>query len=235
MIFDRFRNTIGLVIGLLCVSSYGEELSDLITRLQKIEANGPLYAVVHIEAYTPDTDTRERSRKLEKADLTIMSDFNALTLHVKGDISNARVFSEFSLLRASEVVHYGPSLACELAGLKLVKKSPDSHRGIPCTRWHLRSEEKQSQLGMSATLQRDVDLWVDAEGYPIGASFKKQGEGKVLLFRQSRESMREQRYERCGGRLILVFDKQDDTIRQSESKGGKRIVTTTLEVKKSFP
>ena len=234
MIRNHFRSTICLVIGLLCVSSYGEELSDLITRLQKIEANSPLRAVVHVEEYTPETERKEGSLKLEKADLIITSDANALTLCIKGDISNARVFEEFSLLRASELVHYGPSLARELAGLKLVGKSPDSHEGIPCTRWHLRSEEKQSQLGMSATLRRDVELWIDTEGYPIAASFKKQGEGKVLLFRQSRESTREQRYERGGGRLILVFDKQDDTIRQSESKGGKRIVTTTLEVKKSF-
>ena len=221
-----------LVVGLICSSVSGEELTDLITRLQKIEANSPLRAVVHVEAYTPETEHKEGSRKLEKADLIIMSDPNTLTLCVKGDISNARVFGEFSLLRASELVHCGPSLARELAGLKLVKKFPDSQKGIPCTRWHLRSEEKQSQLGMSATLQRDVELWIDAEGYPIAASFKKQGEGKVLLFRQSRESTREQRYERCGGRLILVFDKQDDTIRQSESKGGKRIITTTVEVNK---
>lgn len=234
MIHNRFWNTIGLVIGLLCASSYGEELTDLITQLQKIEANRPLCAVVHIEACTPETEPKEGSQKLEKADLIITSDPNALTLHVEGDISNAGVLGEFSLLRANELVHYGPSLARELAGLKLVKKSSDSLKGIPCVRWYLRAEEKQSHFGMSATLQRDVELWVDAEGYPIAASFKKQGEGKVLLFRQSRTSTREQRYERYGDRLILVFDKQDDTIRQSESKGGKRIVTTTLEVKKSL-
>jgi hypothetical protein len=234
MISDSFRNLICLVVGLICTSVSGGELTGLIAGLQKLEASGPIRAVVHIEENKPATDDKEDARKLEKADLIITTDANGLTISVKGDISNAGIFGDLSLLRAGELVHYGPSLARELAGLKLVKKFPDLHEGIPCTRWQLRSEEKQSMFGMNASLRQDVELWIDEQEYPVAASFKKQVESKVLLFRQSYDSIREQRYERFGGRLILAFDKQDDVVRQSNSKGGKRIITTIVEVNKSI-
>jgi hypothetical protein len=234
MISNGFRNIIYFITGLVCTSSFGEELPDLINRLQKLEVNNPLQAVVHVEVRTPGTKDKEGAQQLENVDLTITSDVNILTLSVKGDIPHTKIFGEFSLLRANELVHYGPSLVRELDGLKPVKKLPDSHKGLSCTLWRLKSEEKRSQFGMSASVQRNVELWIDAEGYPVAGSFKKQGESKVLLFRQSRESTREQRYQRLGGRLILVFDKQDDVVRQSNSKGGKRIITTTVEVNKSI-
>jgi hypothetical protein len=35
-----------------------------------------------------------------------------------------------------------------------------------------------------------------------------------------------------GGRLVLVLDKKNEAAQQGKSKGGKRIITTTVEVKK---
>jgi len=65
----------------------------------------------------------------------------------------------------------------------------------------------------------------------VAALFKIQGEGKILFFKQSRKYTYEQRYKRLGGRLILVFDKIDETEKQGKSERIKRI-TTTVEFKK---
>jgi len=231
MIPNYFRNMICVVVGLVCATGYGQELPDLIARLQKFDGKEPIRGVVRIEDRTSETKDKE-SQQLEKADLIITSDANELTLKVTGDISNTRILREFSLLRAGELMYYGPSLARELAGLKLVERLPDSYEGLSCTRWRLESEEKQSKLGMSSTNRRDVQLWIDADGYPLAAVFKTQIKASFLLFKISSESARQQRYKRLGGRLILVLDKNEIDVK-TKAGDEKRTVTTTVEVKKN--
>jgi hypothetical protein len=226
-----------IVVGLVCAAGYGEELPDLITRLQKLDGKDPIRGEVHIEDRTTSTQEKgskqqeKGSKQLEKADLMVTADANALTLTVTGEVSNSRIFREFSLLRAGELVHYGPSLAREMDGLKLVEKLPDSYKGLSCTRWCLKSEKKESRFGMSSTRRRDVELWIDADGYPVAASFKIQNKGRMLLFKFTSESARQQRYERLGGRLVLVFDNNETDIK-SKAGDEKRTVTTTIDVKK---
>lgn len=230
MVTNYFRTTLFVIVGLVCAVSYGEELPELIGRLQKTNGNGPVRGTVHIEDHVSGKKD-ESSKKLEKADLIIRADANTLTLSVSGDISDSRIFQEFSLLRAKELVDYGPALAGKLAGLKLVEMGAGSHEGKPCTRWRLKSEEKESKLGMSVTRRRDAELRIDAEGYPVAASFKMRGVSKILFMKLSSEISREQCYERLGGRLMLVFDKYEDAVKHGKSVD-KRIVTTTVEVKK---
>jgi hypothetical protein len=230
MVPNYFRNVVCVVVGFLCAAGYGDELPDLVARLEKLDGKDPIHAAVHIEDRISSTEEKE-SKPLEKADLTIAADANALTLAITGELSNTRTFREFSLLRAGELAHYGTALARELAGLELVERRPDSRQGLPCTRWRLKSEEKQSKFGMSSTTKRDVELWIDADGYPVAASFKTQNKGRILLFKFTSESARRQRYERLGGRLILVLDKNETDVK-SKAGDQKRTVTTTVEVKK---
>jgi len=183
MVPNYFRNIVcSLVVLLVCPASYGEQLPDLITRLQKLDGKDPIRGQVHIEDRTTSTEEKG-SKQLEKADLLITADANALTLTVTGAISNSRVFRKFSL------------------------------------------------FGMSSTSRRDVELWIDADGYPVAASFKTKYKARMLLFKYTSEYAREQRYKRLGGRLVLVFEGKETDI---ESKAGdeKRTITTTVEVKK---
>lgn len=238
MVPNYVRNMVFVVVGLVCTAGYGEELSDLITRLQKLDGKDPIRGEVHIEDRT--TSTQEKGAKqqekgakpLEKADLVITADANALTLKVTGDIPNSRIFREFSLRRAGELVHYGPFLAREMDELKLVEKLPDSYKGLSCTRWRLKSEKKESRFGMSSTTRRDVELRIDADGYPVTASFKTESKGRILLFKFTSESARQQRYKRLGSRLVLVFDNNETDIK-SKAGAEKRTVTTTVDVKKN--
>lgn len=232
MILNHSRKVIYVTVLLTCTIGYGEGLTDLINRLQKLDGKDPIRGEVSIEDRSTRIQEQEKgSKQLEKADLTIAADANALTLTVTGEISNSRVFREFSLRRAGELVHYGPSLIRELDELKLVEKLPDSYKGISCTRWRLESEKKESRFGMSSTSRRDVELWIDTDGYPVAASFKSQNKGRMLLFKFTSESARQQRYERLGSRLVLVFD---NNVTDITSKAGdeKRTVTTTVDVKK---
>ncbi|MGD8499181.1 MAG: hypothetical protein PVJ86_00955 [Phycisphaerales bacterium] len=230
MVPNYLKNIVCVVVGFLCAAGYGGELPDLVARLEKLDGKDLIHAAVHIEDRISGTQEKE-SKPLEKADLIITADANSLTLTISGELSNGRILREFSLLRAAGLAHYGPALVRELAGLELVGTRPDSRQGIPCTRWHLKSEEKQSKFGMSSTTRRDVELWIDADGYPVAASFKTQNQGKVLLFKFSSESARQQRYERLGGRLILVLDKNETDVK-SKAGDQKRTFTTTVEVKK---
>ena len=189
-------------------------------RLQELRLNANL-----------DSSVIRACQKGDKADLEITAKADVLALTATGKISNSTVLRDFSLLRASELVNYGPALARELAGMKLVERLPDSYQGVACTKWHLKSQEKKSKLGISATRRRDVELWIDPNGYPMAALFKMRGQIRILLMKLTNESTRQQRYKRLGGRLILVLDKEEETARQGKSKGGKRIVTTTVEVK----
>lgn len=230
MVPAHVRNTVLVVVGLVCGVGYGQDVAGLIARLEKLDGKNRIRGAVHIEDRISKTANKE-AKPLEKADFIIRADANALTLIVAGEISNTRVFREFSLLRAAALTHYGPHLVRELDGLKLVEKRLGVHQGISCNRWRLESEKKEKRFGVSSTTRRDVELWIDANGYPVAASFKVQVKGRMLIFKFSSESGRQQRYERLGSRLILVFDKNEIDIK-SRAGEEKRTVTTTVEVKK---
>lgn len=225
-----YRNMVCAVIGLACGVACGEELPDLIKRLEKLDCKNSIRAVVRIEDRVSKTQD-EKAKPLEKADFVITADANALTLTVAGKISDTRVFREFSVLRAGELAHYGPHLARELDGLKLLENRAGSHRGVSCRHWRLKSEQKQKKSGVSSTTVRDVELWIDADGYPLAGSFKTQTKGRMLLFKFGAGSTRNQRYRRLGDRLILIFDKNETDIK-SKAGDQKRTITITVEVKK---
>jgi hypothetical protein len=231
MALKSFRNIFFAVIVLICGVGYGEEVADLVTRLEKLDGKDSVRATVHIgDRVSKVMD--EESKQLEQMDFIITADANTLTLTIAEKISNNRLFRDFSLLRAGELAHYSPHLAHELDGLKLVENEPDLYRGISCKRWRLKSELKESKFGISSTTLRDVELWIDAEGYPIAGSFKSQTKGRMLLFKFNSETAKEQRYQRLGGRLVLVFDRNETDVK---SKAGeqKRTITTTLEVRQN--
>ena len=219
------------VIVLICGIGYGGEVADLVTLLEKLDGKDPVHAMVHIDDRVSKV-LDEESKSLEQMDFIITADANALTLTIADKISNNRLFRDFSLLRAGELAHYSPHLARELDGLKLVENEPDVYQGVSCNRWRLKSELKESKFGISSTTLRDVELWIDAEGYPIAGSFKTQIKGRMLLFKFSSETASEQRYQRLGGRLVLVFDRNETDVK---SKAGeqKRPITTTLEVRQN--
>jgi hypothetical protein len=227
MAIKSYRNIFFAVVGLICGIGYGGEVEDLVTRLGKLDGKDSIRAVVHIEDRVSKSED-EKDKLLEEADFIITADVNTLTVTVAGKISNNRLFREFSLLRTEELVHYGPQLASELEGLKLIENKPDVCRGVSCKRWRLKSERKESKFGMSSTTLRDVELWIDAEGYPIAALFKTQAKGRLLLIKFNSETAREQRYQRLGSRLVLVFDKNETDIK-SKAGDQKRTITTTVE------
>ncbi len=227
----NFWNIFFAVVGLICGVGYGGEVADLVTRLEKLDGKDSIRAMVHIGDRVSKIQDEE-SKPLEKMDFVITADANALTLTVAGKISNNRLFRDFSLLRTGELAHYGPHLARELDGLKLVENRPDVYRGVSCKRWLLKSERKESKFGMSSTTLRDVELWIDAEGYPVAGSFKAQTKGRMLLFKFNSELAREQRYQRLGGRLVLVFDRKETDVK-SKAGDQKRTITTTVEVRQN--
>jgi len=233
MVTKHFRNLTLVVIGLACSVGNGEELSDLIARLEKLDGKNAIYGAVHIEDLTSRADDKD-TKPLEKADYMITADANALTVMVAGKISDSKVFREFSMFRAGELVQYGPHLARELDGLKLIENRAGLHQGISCRYWRLNSEEKQKKSGVSSTTVRDVELWIDADGYPVAGSFKAKTEGRMLLFKFDAGSIRSQRYQRLGNRLVLVLDRNETDVK-STAGAEKRTVTTAVEVKESGP
>lgn len=200
--------------------------------MKKLDGNGTICAAVHIEDRTSKKAEDGDGKPLEKADFTITADANSLTVAVAGKISDSRVFREFSVLRAGELTHCGPYLARELDGLKLVNNSAGSHKGVSCRHWRLKSEKKEKRFGISSTTVRNVDLWIDAAGYPVAGSFKTQVKGRMLLFKFSAGSTRNQRYQRLGTRLVLVMDRTETDVK-SKAGDEKRTITTTVTVKKS--
>ena len=226
-----FRNIFFAVVGLICGVGYGGEVAEMVTRLEKLDGKDSIRAIVHISDRVSKVQDEE-SKPFEKADFAITADANALTLTVVGKISNNRLFRDFSMLRAGQIAQYGPYLAHELDGLKLVENGPDVYQGVPCKRWRLKSERKESKFGISSTTLRDVELWIDIEGYPVAGSFKTQTKARMLLFKFNSESSREQRYQRIGGRLVLVFDRNETDVK-SKAGDQKRTVTTTVDVKQN--
>ena len=231
MATKSFRNIFFAVVGLLCGVSYGGQVDDLVAQLEKLEGKDSIRAMVHIDDRVSKAQD-EKSKLLEKADFVITADANTLAITVAGKISNNRLFREFSLLRARDLTHYGSQLASELDGLKIIENEPGIYRGVSCKRWRLKSERKESKFGISSTTIRDVELWIDTDGYPVTGSFKTQTKGRLLLFKFNSESAREQRYQRLGGRLVLVFDKNETDVK---SKAGqqKRTITTTVEAEQN--
>ena len=228
----RFRNLLLVIVGLACGVGNAAQLPDLMARLKKLNGNGAVCAAVHIEDRTSKKAEDLDGKPLEKANFTITADANTLTVAVAGKISDSRVFREFSVLRAGELAHCGPHLARELEGLKPVENRAGSHKGVSCRHWRLKSEKKEKRFGISSITVRDVELWIDAEGYPLAGSFKTQTKGRLLLFKFSAGSTRSQRYQRLGTRLVLVLDKKETDVK-SKAGDEKRTITTTVKVKKS--
>lgn len=216
------------VVGLICGIGYGDQVTDMVARLEKLDGKDSIRAAVHISDRLSKVED-EKTKLLEQADFVITADANTLTLMFAGKISDNRLFREFSVLRAVQLVQYGTYLAKELDGLKLIENKPDVYQGVSCKRWRLKSEREESKFGISSTTLRDVELWVDDGGYPIAGSFKTQAKGRFLLIKFNSDSTREQRYQRIGGRLVLVLDKNETDVK---SKAGqeKRTVTTTVDV-----
>jgi hypothetical protein len=229
---SRFRNMLVISVWMLTQVGHGAELPDLIARLEKLEGQNTVSLTVHIVDQRSRTEEDKDVKPIEKADFAITAGAKTLTVAVAGKMSDTRVFQEFSVLRAGALAHYGLQLARDLAGLKLVENRPDTQQGMACRRWRLRSEEKQSKFGVKSTTLRNVELWVDANGYPVRASFKTQIKGRMLLFKFSSESTRSQRYKHVGGRLVLAFDK-NETHTKSKAGEEKRTVTTTVELNES--
>jgi len=228
---NRLTNLVCVAVALICAASDGKELSSLVAQLQKLDGRNPIRASVHIEDRISKTEDKD-SKQLEKADLMITADANTLTLSVTSPMPDIRVLREFSLLRAAELVDYAQPLTRELAGLKLLEMRPDAHQGLSCTRWRMESEQKESKLWMSSTTRKDVELWVDADGYPVAASFKTRAKANVLLLKINSESVRYQRYARSADRLLLVLDRNDTDVK-TKVGDEKRTVTTTLDAGKS--
>ena len=226
-----FKNIIFVVFGLICGVSYGDQVADLVARLEKLDGKDSIRAMVHISDRLSKVKDEE-SKLLEQADFVITADANTLTLMVAGKIPDNRLFREFSILRAGQLVQYDRYLVKELDGLKLLENEPDVYRGVSCRRWHLKSQRKESRFGISSTMLRDVTLWIDTGGYPIAGSFKTQTKGRFLLIKFNSESTREQRYQQIGGRLVLVLDK-NETDMKSKAGEEKRTVTTTVDVKQN--
>lgn len=224
-----FRNIFFTVVGLICGVGYGDQVADLAARLEKLDGKDSVRSMVHIVDRVSKVEG-EDSKLLEQADFVITADANSLTLTVAGKISDNRLFREFSILRAGQLVQYGSYLAQELDGLKLLENKPDVYQGVSCECWRLKSERKDSKFGISSTTLRDVKLWVDTDGYPIAGSFKTQTKGRFLLIKFNSDSTREQRYRRIGGRLVLVLDK-NETDMKSKAGDQKRTVTTTVDVR----
>ncbi|MDT8301124.1 MAG: hypothetical protein RQ760_06530 [Sedimentisphaerales bacterium] len=230
MALKSFRNIFFAVIVLVCGVGYGGEVIDLATRLEKLDGKDSVRAMVHIDDHVSKV-LDEESKQLEQMDFIITADANALILTIADKISNNRLYRDFSLLHAGQLAHYSPHLASELDGLKLVENEPDVYQGVPCKRWRLKSELKESKFGISSTTLRDVELRIDAEGYPVAGSFKSQVKGRMLLFKFNSETVRQQRYQRLGSRLVVVFDRNETDVK-SKAGGQKRTITTTFEVGK---
>jgi len=229
MALKCYRNTVLTIVALIGVVGYGAEPADLIARLKKLDGGSTIRAAVHVDDRTSRTDDEDYKPR-EEGHFAITAESNALSVAVVGKILDSRVFKDFSLLRAAELAHYAPQLAKELDGLKLIENRAGSYLGASCRHWRLKSEEKESKFGFSSTTTRDVELWIDSDGYPIAAVFKTQAKGKMLLFKFSAESVRRQRYQRVGTRLVLFLDKMQ-TDMSSKAGKEKRTIITTVKVK----
>jgi len=226
---------------------FGEEPNDLIDRLYKLVGDNPVCTAVNIEYCTSEAGM---SKKIEQADLVLTVNTYVFAVTIKDNLSprqsgpeqgekvraSAKILKDFSLFRASELLNYGPSLAHELKGLKLVEKTSSSYEGISCVRWRLQTKENMSMLGLGVKIRHEVDLWIDVSGYPIAALFKSEKKGRLGFVKFISVSKRKQRFEQSGRRLILVFEKdeEDGSFRSKKFKKSESVVTvktTKVEIK----
>ena len=228
----HFTKALLITLGLLGRFAYSAELPDLIAKLEKLDAQNAVTLTVHIVDQRSRTEEDKDVKPIEKGNFSIAANAEELTVAVAGKMSDTRVFQDFSVLRAGTLAHYAPQLAQDLAGLKLLENHPDTQQGVGCRRWRLKSEEKQSRFGVKSTTLRNVQLWLDAQGYPVRAAFKTKITGRMLLFKFSSESTRNQQFKRMGDRLVLTLDK-NKTETKSKAGAEKRTVTTTVEINES--
>jgi hypothetical protein len=232
MASNHLRKVLLIALGLFGHIAYAAELPDLIARLEKLEGQNAVSLSVHIVDQRSRTEEDKDVKPIEKGDFAITAGAKTLTVTVAGKLSDTRVFQEFSVLRAGALAHYAPQLAQDLAGLKLLENRRDTQQGIACRRWRLQSEEKQSKFGVKSTTLRNVELWLDTHGDPVRASFKTTITGRMLLFKFSSESTRNQQFKRIGDRLVLTLDK-NKTDTKSKAGAEKRTVTTTVKINES--
>jgi len=99
-------NMLLIAVGLFCHIGYAAELSDLISRLEKLEGQDAVSLTVHVVDHRSRTEEDKGVKPIEKGDFTITADAKALTVTVAGKMSDTRVFQEFSVLRAGTLAHY---------------------------------------------------------------------------------------------------------------------------------
>ena len=246
MVKENVKSIFVVILCFVCPVGFSEELQDMIETLNGLEGKDEILTTVRIENLT-STAKGKKTNKIEsefivnadantlsithEGDISkITSDPNADSSGFNGDISDARNFQDFSLFRAAELVHYGPSLARELDGMKLVKKKSDKYQDAVYTLWELNSKETQKTSGVKSTTNRDVKLWIDEEGYPVGGEFQTQVTAKIfLIFKINSETVRKQSYKRYGDRLVLTLDK-NETEFETDEENMKQMVTTTVEI-----
>ena len=246
MVKENVKIIFVVILCFVCPVGFSEELQDMIETLNGLEGKDEILTTVRIENFT-STAKGKKTNKIEsefivnadantlsithEGDISkITSDPNAGSSGFNGDISDARNFQDFSLFRAAELVHYGPSLARELDGMRLVRKKSDKYQDAVCTLWELNSKEIQKTSGVKSTTNRDVKLWIDEEGYPVGGEFQTQVTAKIfLIFKINSETLRKQSYKRHGDRLVLTLDK-NETDFETDEENMKQMVTTTVEI-----
>ena len=246
MVKDNVKSIFFVILCFSCSVGFSDELQDLLETLNRLEGKDEIITIVRIEnlistakgkktnkiesefVVNADVDTLSITYEGDVSEIT--SDPNAGSSGFSGDISDARNFQNFSLFRAAELIHYSPSLARELNGMKLTKKKSDKYQDVACTLWELNSKETQKTSGVKSTTKRDVKLWIDEEGYPVGGEFQTQMTAKIfLLFKINSETMRKQSYKRHGDRLVLTLDK-NETDFETDEENMKQTVTTTVEI-----
>jgi hypothetical protein len=223
------RAMVGTVVLVSGLPLHAQDVPALTARLGSLGGKDALRVTVVVEAATTAGESKTAPES-EKLHLSIARDPAGLSLTVAEEVADTRLFQEFSLFRANEIIHRGASLARELTGMQLVESGAASREGVPCTRWLLQADETHSQSGATAKIHRTVELWLDADGYPVAASFTTQVRVRMLLFKMTRESKREQRYRHVGDHLVLTLDKTEDTEGDGKSKDAKRTITTTASI-----
>ena len=246
MVKENVKIIFVVILCFVCPVGFSEELQDMIETLNGLEGKDEILTTVRIENFT-STAKGKKTNKIE-SEFIVNADANTLSITHEGDISkitsdpnagssgfnddisDARNFQDFSLFRAAELVHYGPSLARELDGMRLVRKKSDKYQDAVCTLWELNSKEIQKTSGVKSTTNRDVKLWIDEEGYPVGGEFQTQVTAKIfLIFKINSETLRKQSYKRHGDRLVLTLDK-NETDFETDEENMKQMVTTTVEI-----
>ena len=222
------KNAILVVLTLISVTGYGAEMADLIARLKKLEGKSTIQAAVHVEDRLLKVDDKD-IKPLETGNLMITADQHTLAITVTGKVPDSRVYKEFAPFRAAELTHCAPHLVKELDGLKLIENRTSLYEGVACTRWHLKSEEKQKKSGVSVTVTKDVELYIDSHGYPLASVFRIKSKGGKLFFKFSAEALRRQHYRIVGNRFVIVYEKNETDINSSVRKE-KRTITTTIEL-----